>query len=86
MNTCWKITMIKDGFLSMKSNQNEQGPILKVRRRSKDKNYHFAWTKNGNVLVRKDADRSIIRITTEEELYKKVKQLFPELFFLNVIH
>ena len=45
----------------------------KVRKQCKDKNYHCAWTKNGNVSVRKDADSSIIRIATEEELCKKVK-------------
>ena len=45
----------------------------KARKQCKDKNFQFVWTKNGNILVRKDGESSIIRITSEDELYKKVK-------------
>ena len=45
----------------------------KARKQCKDKNFQYVWTKNGNILVRKDGESSIIRITSEDELYKKVK-------------
>ena len=45
----------------------------KAHKQCKDKNFQFVWTKNGNILVRKDGESSIIRINSEDELYKKVK-------------
>ena len=60
-------------FVNESLTKMDKGPFERVRKQCKDKHYHFAWTKNGNILVRKDADSSIVRIATKEELYKKVK-------------
>ena len=40
----------------------------KVQKQCKDKNFQYVWTKNGNILVRKDGESSIKRITNEDEL------------------
>ena len=45
----------------------------KVRKQCKDKNFQYVWTKNGNILVRKNGESSIKRITSEDELYEMVK-------------
>ena len=37
----------------------------KALKQCKDKNFQFVWTKNGNILVRKDGASSIIRINSD---------------------